>query len=136
MEKMKMSVGKMAALVLVVTAVSGLVMSFGMVYAGGPSEVKIEFELKLKEKNGSVEVEVKAKGLAPDEDFAMRGYSSTDCGSGPILKVGPVDSDSNGDLKIEGTFAKNIGDVNSVSIRDDEGTTKGDIVQCFLNTTP
>ena len=136
MEKMKMSVGKMAALVLVAAAVSGLLINFGMVYAP-PQEVKIEYELKIKEKNGDVEVEVKGK-FNTAVIYSARAYTVDDCapGAGNLIGVIGIDTDG-GDVVIEGTLSStSVNEVNSVSIRLDDGTSLGDLVQCFRNTTP
>ena len=135
MEKMKMSVGTMVALVVVVAAVSALVMNFGMVQAAG-GDVKIGADLKIKQKGLDVVVKVKANGLEPNEDFAMRAYSSENCAGGLMMKDGPVFSNDKGKIKFSVTIPGKIVDsVNSVSIRDDTGTSKGPIVVCFHDTT-
>ena len=134
MEKMKMSVGTMAGLVLMVVAVSALVMNFGIVQAKG-DEVELEFELKLKQNESDVDVEVKAKGLATSVVFTVRAYSSTDCMGSLIEVIGTDNSGGNGKINISGTISgKVVDDVNSVSIRSPSGP--GPLVQCFLNTTP
>ena len=131
-----MGVGTMAALLFVAVAVSALVINFGIAQAD-ESEVEISFALKIEQDGTAVDVEVEANGLKPNEDFAMRAYSTLDCSTGALLKVGPVFSDDEGELEISGTISpEDIVDVNSVSIRDDTGGSKGPIVVCFQNTTP
>ena len=101
-------------------------------------EASIEAELELEQDGADVDVEVEAEGLEPNEDFTLRAYSGTDCkGSlaGNPLKT--ETSDDEGNLEISGTIDDEVvGDVNSVSIRDDDGTSLGQIVVCFQNTTP
>ena len=126
MEKMKIDVGTIAAPVLVAVVVSALVVSFGMVYAPKDNpKVSFEFELEIEQNGDDVDAEVKARGLAPDETFVVRAYTSTDCAAGTLLggsAVGSDDSDSNGNFEVSGTVSNvNVGDVNSVSIRDDTG---------------
>jgi len=134
MEKMKMSIGTMAALVLVAVAVSTLLISFGMVQATA-DKVKQSFDLELKQNGDDVDVKVKAQGLAPTTKFTVRAYSANNCGTFLAL-IGTADtlSDGQGKLKISGTISSAVlGDVESVSIRG-EGTP-GPIVQCFRDTT-
>jgi len=133
-EKMKMSVGTMAALVLVAVAVSALVINFGMVQAM-EDKVKVSFKLDLKQKGDNVNVSVKAKGLATNVVFTVRAYSSTNCMGSFIAAIGSEDSAGKGNISIKGTIDDEVvGDVNSVSIRSPGGP--GPLVQCFLNTTP
>ncbi len=134
MEKMKMSVDKMAALVFVAVAVSALLISFEMVQAK-EDKVKASFELELEQNESDVDVEVKAKGLATNVVFTVRAYSSTDCMGSLIEVIGNQNSGGNGNISIKGTISgKVVDDVNSVSIRSPGGP--GPLVQCFLNTTP
>jgi len=121
--------------IVLVAVVMG--MSFGIAQAM-QDKVKVSFGLDILQTGNDVTVIVKAKGLESNEDFAMRAYTVTDCGSGPpLLKVGPVLTNSNGNLVISGKISPEaIGDVNSVSIRDDTGNAIGPIVVCFQNTTP
>ena len=134
MEKMKMSVGTMAALVFVAVAVSALLISFEMVQAK-EDKVKASFVLELEQNESDVDVEVKAKGLATSVVFTVRAYSSTDCMGGLIEVIGDQTSDRKGKIDIAGTISgKVVDDVNSVSIRSPSGP--GPLVQCFLNTTP
>jgi len=136
MEKMKISVGTMVALVLVVTAVSGLVINFGMVQAGGPEEVEVEYELKLKQNGDDVDVEVKAKGLENNIVFTVRAYTSgvRDCSPGLLAVIDSENSGGNGKIDISGTISTaDVDDVGSVSIRSPG--TPGDLVQCFRDTT-
>ena len=134
MEKMKMSIGTMVALVVVAVAVSALVMNFGMVQAM-EDKVKVSYKLDLKQKGADVEVKVKAKGLATNVVFTVRAYSTTDCMGGLIAVIGSEDSGGKGNISIKGTIMdEDVDDVNAVSIRSPGGP--GPIVQCFLNTTP
>jgi len=143
MEKMKMSVDKMAALVFVAVAVSALLISFEMVQAK-EDKVKASFELELKQNESDVDVKVKAKGLATGVDFTVRAYSSTNCMGSLIGVIGTDNSRGNGKISIKGTITEAVFDskgldnevdsVESVSIRSPG--TPGSLVQCFLNTTP
>ena len=135
-----MSVGTMAALVLVAVAVSALVINFGMVQAaGGDAKASIKADLKIKQKGTDVDVKVKAKGLDSDKSFTVRAYSSsvTNCGAGPAAAIGPVTSDDKGKLKISGTISdKVVDDIGSVSIRITGSPGSNPPVVCFQNTTP
>jgi len=143
MEKMKMSVGTMATLVFVAVAVSALLISFEMAQAKG-DKVKASFELELEQNESDVDVEVKAKGLATGVVFTVRAYSSPDCMGSLIEVIGTDNSGGSGKISIKGTITEAVFDsktlnnevdsVESVSIRSPG--TPGDLVQCFLNTTP
>ena len=139
MEKMKMSVGTMAAIVFVAVAVSALVINFGMVQAMEDKvKASIKANLKLEQKGDDVKVTVKANGLESNEDFTVRAYSMPDCKvklTGG--EIGTAFSNNKGKLKISGTISSEVvDDVNSVSFRDDSGGTPGQIVVCFRDTTP
>ena len=102
-------------------------------------KAKIKAELEI-EQGDSVDVEVKAKGLASDTVFTVRAYTTTNCskpGGEMAAVVGSQDSGGKGKIDISGPvgFAAVVDDVNSVSIRDDNGTFKGPIVVCFQNIT-
>jgi len=134
MEKMKMSVGTMAALVSVAVVVSALVINFGIVQAM-EDRVKVSFELELKQNGDDVDVSVKAKGLATNVVFTVRTYAVTNCMGGLLQLIDSQDSGGNGNINISGTIEDQfVTDVNSVSIRSPQNP--GPIVQCFLNTTP
>jgi len=98
-------------------------------------KAKIKAELEL-EQGDSVDVEVKAKGLASGPDFTVRAYTSTDCAPGSLIAGIGTDTDGDGKIKISKTIGGNVVDVNSVSIRADDGTFLGPIVVCFQDTTP
>ena len=139
---MKMSVGTMAALVLVAVAVSALVINFGIVEAK-KNDVKasIEAELKLEEKKNKVVVKVEAEGLASKADFTVRPYiaSNTNCiaGAGQALAAFNGMSDKKGKLTIKGTISgADVDDVGSVSIRSSGGPGANPPVVCFQDTTP
>ena len=141
MEKMKIDVGTIAALVLVAVVVSTLGISFGIVQADEEVEAEVEAKLRLGQTGTSVYVEVEAKGLAGDTHFTVRAYKDTvtDCSKGPTNAIGKATeiSELNGNFEATITIAgKEIDDVGSVSIRDDDGTGAGPIVVCFQNTTP
>jgi len=141
MEKIKMNVGTMVALVLVAAAVSGLLINFGMVQAGEePEKVKanIEAEVELEKDGEDVNVEVKAKGLTPDASFTVRAYidTVTNCmrGGGNALASFNVASDGDGEFDIEVTIVEqDVTDVGSVSIRSAGSPPSNPPVVCFQN---
>ena len=137
MEKMKMGVGTMAALMFVAVAVSALLISFGIAQAT-QDKVKVSFELDIQQTGNDVTVVVKAKGLEPNADFQVRAYTSaTDCGGPPAKLIGTEESNSNGNLVISGKISPgDIGDVNSVSIRNAGPPNLNPPVVCFHDTTP
>jgi len=131
---MKMSVGTMAALVLVAVAVSALVINFGMVQAAkGDVKASIKADLKLKDEGTNVDVKVKANGLKPNVTFVVRAYGSDNCSGSLLAVIGSDDSGNKGKIKISKTIPFNIDDVNSVSVRDPGAP--GKIVVCFQDTT-
>jgi len=134
MEKMKMGIGTMAALVLVAVAVSGLVLSFGMVQAT-QDKVKVSFELDMQQTGDDVTVIVKAKGLENNVIFTVRAYDpATDCGA-PAVVIGSQNSGRSGNIAISGKISdRDLADVGSVSIRSPG--TPGNLVQCFNDTAP
>jgi len=140
MEKIKMNAGTMVALVLVAAAVSALLINFGMVQAGGngPDKVKAEFELEFEQEGDDVDFEVKGKFNTAAIAYTARAYSATDCEKGTLIGGSAIGTDSDGgNIDIEGTLSGvMVSQVNSVSIRQDSGGPPGDLVQCFLNTTP
>jgi len=107
MEKMKMGVDKMAALVFVAVAVSALLISFEMVQAK-EDKVKASFELELEQNESDVDVEVKAKGLVTRVDFTVRADSSTNCMGSVIGVIGTDNSGGNGKISIKGTITETL----------------------------
>ena len=137
MEKMKMSIGTMAALVLVAVAVSGLVLSFGMVQAT-PDKVKVSFELDMQQTGDDVTVIVKAKGLANNVLFTVRAYDpATDCAGPPAVVIGSQNSGGNGNIAISGKISdRDVDTVESVSIRVDGPPAANPPLVCFQDITP
>ena len=108
-------------------------------------KAKIKAKLKLEQDGTDVIVEVKAKGLASDTDFTVRAYISsvTNCLRGGTHAIFDFDvtSDGDGNFAISETILDNptantgatvvVGDVGSVSIRNEGGPGTNPPVVCF-----
>jgi len=126
----------LSILAISVVLVAGSLAVSPIAIADDDEEVDIKVELEIEQDGDDVEVEVKAKGLASGTDFTVRTYTSTDCRGGTLLAGIGSDTDGNGKIKISKTIDKDFDEVNSVSIRADDGNSVGPLVVCFHDTTP